>query len=292
MNPIEKLINKKKFIPLNQFINIALYHKKFGYYKSSILFRGVDWYFIPTTLISQGDSCIGGKTSINLKNVKNQLGTNYPPLKICIDTNFLKTLPQEQIKSGLGEMLHYFIFSSENDFIFFKQNFEENNFKNLIQRSLEIKKSVIEIDEKEKGLRILFNYGHTFGHALESLDKSNDVIRHGEAVGIGLLSEIYYYDGKNKNFLLTKKILRQYNLPTNIKNFFNKKYNNVIQNKIYRNIFFDKKKINQYPRYIKLFDCEIIVSELRDFGKIIKTIKEVMIELVDHERSLLMGQLG
>ena len=111
-----------------------------------------------------------------------------------------------------------------------------------------------------------------------SLDKSNDVIRHGEAVGIGLLSEIYYYGGKNKNFLLTRKILRQYNLPTNIKNFFNKKYNNVIKNKIYSNIFLDKKKINQYPRYIKLLGIgKTQISELRDFKKIIKTIKEVII---------------
>jgi 3-dehydroquinate synthase len=198
---------------------------------SSILFRGVDWYFIPTTLISQGDSCIGGKTSINLKNVKNQLGTNYPPLKICIDTNFLKTLPQEQIKSGLGEMLHYFIFSSENDFIFFKQNFEENNFKNLIQRSLEIKKSVIEIDEKEKGLRILFNYGHTFGHALESV--FNYEIPHGIAVAKGM--DISNFISFRMNFLNEKEYIQM---------------NNILK-KIYENYSFKKLDLESYYNIIK-----------------------------------------
>jgi len=111
-----------------------------------------------------------------------------------------------------------------------------------------------------------------------SLDKSNDVIRHGEAVGIGLLCEIYYYDGKNKNFLLVRKILRQYNLPINIKKFINKKYIKAINNRIYNNIFLDKKKINQYPRYIKLLCIgKTKISELRDFKKIIKTIKEVIV---------------
>ena len=150
---------------------------------------------------------------------------------------------------------------------------------NLIKLTLQTKIKFFKNDIYENNKRLNLNFGHTFAHAIEmSLDKSNDVIRHGEAVGIGLLSEIYYYDGKNKNFLLTKKILHQYNLPTNIKNFFNKKYNKIIQNKIYSNIFLDKKKINQYPRYIKLLGIgKTRISELRDFKKIIKTIKEVII---------------
>lgn len=198
---------------------------------SSILFRGVDWYFIPTTLISQGDSCIGGKTSINFKNIKNQLGTNYPPLKICIDTIFLNTLPQEQINSGLGEMLHYFIYSSEDDFVFFQQNFEKNNLKSLIQRSLEIKKSVIEIDEKEKGLRVLFNYGHTFGHALESVFGYE--IPHGIAVAKGM--DISNYISHKLNFLSDSEYFEM---------------NNILK-KIYGNFNFEKFDIENYYEIIK-----------------------------------------
>lgn len=151
---------------------------------SSIYHRGIEWIFIPSTLISQGDSCIGGKTSINFGKYKNQLGNIYPPNQICIDVDLLNTLPKEHINSGLGEMLHYFIFSSKKDFIFFKKNLKKNNYFNIIHKSLEIKKSVVEIDEKENGVRKLFNYGHTFGHAIESFSQYE--IPHGVAVAMGM----------------------------------------------------------------------------------------------------------
>ena len=178
---------------------------------ASILFRGVEWIFIPTTLISQGDSCIGGKTSINFNNLKNQIGTNYPPKKICIDTNFLKTLPDQEIKSGLGEMLHYFIYSSVDDYIFFKNHFKSNEYINLIKKSLEIKKQVVEVDEHEKNIRKLFNYGHTFGHALESEFKYK--IPHGICVAKGMdISNFISYKmnflSKNE-YIEMKKILEQ-----------------------------------------------------------------------------------
>ena len=94
---------------------------------SSILFRGVEWIFYPTTLLAQGDSCIGGKTSINFNTYKNQLGNFYPPYKVIVCNEFLDTLTKIDIKSGLGEMLHFFLVSSKADYDFFIKN--QHDFK-------------------------------------------------------------------------------------------------------------------------------------------------------------------
>ena len=156
---------------------------------ASILYRGIEWIFYPTTLLAQGDSCIGSKTSINFGEYKNQIGGFYPPNHIFIDTNFLTTLPESEIKSGFGEMCHYFIVSSEADFVFFKKSFNDLNenrtvLNSVISRSLGIKKRYAEIDEFDKNERQLFNYGHSFGHAIESL--TNYEIPHGIAVAFGM----------------------------------------------------------------------------------------------------------
>ena len=135
---------------------------------SSILFRGVDWIFLPTTLLAQGDSCIGGKTSINYRNYKNQLGNFNPPNKIIICNKFLDSLNTEDIQSGLGEMLHFYLVSGQDDFNFYKDNYLTSK-QSVIKRCLEIKKGFVERDEFDKGERLLLNYGHTFGHAIESI---------------------------------------------------------------------------------------------------------------------------
>lgn len=154
-----------------------------------ILYRGVNWVFFPTNLLSQCDSCIGSKLSVNLGPYKNLLGGFYPPKEIYIDTNFLKTLEQKDILSGLGEMLHYFLVSSPADARLFKEKalgVKESlaEIDNLIYRSLQIKKAMIELDEFDLGPRNVFNYGHTFGHALESV--TNYSIPHGISVSIGI----------------------------------------------------------------------------------------------------------
>lgn len=155
---------------------------------SSIFKRGVDWYFFPTTIISQGDSCIGGKTSINYNKIKNQLGNFYPPKKIIINPIFLKNISKKEIYSGLGEMGHYFFLSSIKDYKYYK-NFllsysskKKLNFNEIIFKSLNIKKRYIEKDEFDKNIRLKLNYGHTFGHAIENLTK----IPHGIAVAHGM----------------------------------------------------------------------------------------------------------
>lgn len=156
---------------------------------SSILYRGTNWVLIPTTLLAQCDSCIGSKTSINFGKYKNQVGNFYPPRQIWINPNFLKTLPEKEIKSGLGEMLHYFVVGGNEDIKFYADRYQTapgnpDQMIELIMRSLEIKKSYVEIDEFDKKERQIFNYGHSFGHAIESISTYN--IPHGIAVSYGM----------------------------------------------------------------------------------------------------------
>jgi len=158
-------------------------------FTASIIYRGVSWIFFPTTLLAQGDSCIGSKTSINFAQYKNQVGGFYPPRKIFINTDFLNTLSDLDIKSGLGEMCHYFPVVGEEDFKRFKRDYhaalkDKEVLKGLIARSLEIKKSYIEIDEFDQKERQVFNFGHSFGHAIESV--TNYRIPHGVAVSYGM----------------------------------------------------------------------------------------------------------
>lgn len=156
---------------------------------ASILYRGVDWFFFPTSLLAQGDSCIGSKTSINFSEYKNQVGGFYPPNKIFINLSYLDTLSFMELKSGMGEMCHYFVVAGEEDFTRFKNEYntalvDKKVLTGIIARSLEIKKSYIERDEFDRKERLVFNYGHSFGHAIESL--TNYRIPHGIAVSYGM----------------------------------------------------------------------------------------------------------
>ncbi len=158
-------------------------------FMASILYRGVPWLFLPTTLLAMGDSCIGSKTSINFGPYKNQVGGFCPPRRIVIDLSFLDTLPEREILSGLGEMCHFFVVSGQADFDRFRREHREAResrrvLHGLIARSLEIKKSYVERDEFDRGERQLFNYGHSFGHAIETLTDYR--VPHGIAVAYGM----------------------------------------------------------------------------------------------------------
>lgn len=158
-------------------------------FAASILLRGIPWVFVPTNLLAQCDSCIGSKTSVNLGNYKNQLGGFYPPEKIFIDPGFCLTLPKLDLYSGFGEMMHYFLIDGAVPIseIHDDLNKAEESLVSLgdvIFRSLMIKKAMIEVDEFDKGPRVIFNYGHTFGHAIESVTKFK--VPHGIAVAYGI----------------------------------------------------------------------------------------------------------
>ena len=158
-------------------------------FSSSILFRGVDWVFFPTNLLTQCDSCIGSKTSVNFDKYKNQLGGFYPPRKIIIDSKFLDTISPLEVASGLGEMMHYFLVDGVSSLDELNQEIvqaktDRATLNRLIHRSLTIKRKMIEIDEFDKGPRNVFNYGHTFGHAIETT--SGYSVPHGVAVAYGI----------------------------------------------------------------------------------------------------------
>jgi 3-dehydroquinate synthase len=158
-------------------------------FAASILLRGVDWTFFPTNLASQCDSCIGSKTSVNLGSYKNQLGGFCPPREIFIDFTFCKTLPPIDICAGLGEMMHYFLVDGPDSIQKLAEEVKEaktndHALSKLIERSLHIKKAMVEIDEFDEGPRRVFNYGHTFGHALEAA--TNFAVPHGVAVAYGM----------------------------------------------------------------------------------------------------------
>lgn len=199
-------------------------------FTSSILFRGVKWMFYPTTLLAQADSCIGSKTSINLGNKKNLVGSFYPPSQVYIDAAFLNSLPVADLKSGIGEILHYYIYADSPLIRPLMDNYEDvlatpGLFVEHIKASLAIKKEVIEKDEFDRGERNKFNYGHTFGHAIETMTHYG--VSHGQAVTLGMdianyISEkMGYMDKETFNAmhsLLLKNLpeinLRQYNLNT------------------------------------------------------------------------------
>ena len=152
-------------------------------FAASAYMRGIDFYNIPTTLLSQIDSSIGGKTAINLGGVKNIVGAFYQPKKVLIDPDLLKTLPPRQIANGMAEAIKMSLTSDKELFELFETQDIESNLEEFILRSLNIKKAVVEQDEKEAGLRKILNFGHTVGHGIESTSE----LYHGEAVALGML---------------------------------------------------------------------------------------------------------
>ncbi len=155
-------------------------------FAASAYMRGIDFYNIPTTLLSQIDSSIGGKTAINFGGVKNIVGAFYQPKKVLVDPDLLKTLPQRQIANGLAEAIKMALTSDRELFELIETRDIESNLEQIIIRSLNIKKMVVEQDEKEAGLRKILNFGHTIGHGIESSEGMTELY-HGECVALGLI---------------------------------------------------------------------------------------------------------
>ena len=153
---------------------------------ASAYMRGVDFYNIPTTLLSQIDSSIGGKTAINFGGIKNIVGAFYQPKKVLIDPELLKTLPERQISNGLAEAVKMALTSDKELFEIFENKDIKDNIDEIIIRSLNIKKNVVEQDEKESGIRKILNFGHTIGHGIESSVNMEELF-HGECVALGLI---------------------------------------------------------------------------------------------------------
>lgn len=162
-----------------------------GCFIASVLFRGVRWELIPTTLLAQADSCIGSKSSINIGSYKNQIGTFYPPHRVLLVPDVLASLPWDEIRSGLGEVIKLQLLTSKAGFRELMADLagfkgQPEILAKWVDRSMQVKKPFIEKDEYDRGIRNLLNYGHTFGHAFESATHYG--IPHGIAVILGMLT--------------------------------------------------------------------------------------------------------
>ena len=161
-------------------------------FAASILLRGINYIQVPTTLLSQVDSSVGGKTGINSKIGKNLIGSFHQPQAVLADINILKTLPNREFRAGFAEVVKYGLIKDLEFFNWLNQEYDsifiydKIKLQKMITKSCEIKAEIIKNDEKEGGKRALLNLGHTFAHAIESFGNFDGRIIHGEAVSIGI----------------------------------------------------------------------------------------------------------
>ncbi|MET4141169.1 3-dehydroquinate synthase [Pedobacter sp. UYP1] len=179
-----------------------------GGFVASTYKRGVDFINIPTTLLSQVDASVGGKTGIDIDNVKNMVGTFSLPQAVFIEAEFLKTVPQRELLSGFAEMIKHGLIVDQEYYHQLKAADYKNITTAAIHRSVEIKNEVVTADPQEKGLRKILNFGHTIGHAVESysLSKDKKPLTHGEAIAIGMICEAYL---SHKNSTLSAEELQE-----------------------------------------------------------------------------------
>jgi 3-dehydroquinate synthase len=228
-----------------------------GGFVASCFKRGISFINIPTTLLSMVDASVGGKTGVDLGVLKNQIGLFSNPEMVLIDTNYLDTVTEREVRSGLAEIIKYgltydvSLWNKINDF----KGLNLGNISSLIHRSIEIKNEVVTEDPKEAGIRKVLNYGHTLGHAIESYFLESDEkenLTHGEAIAIGMITEAY----------LSEKLL---NFPSDklnhIKKTIIKIYGKVIiEPKDYEGIMelliHDKKNVGGQVNFVLLTDLE------------------------------------
>ena len=206
-------------------------------FAASIFKRGLKFVNIPTTLLSQVDSSIGGKTGINTKHGKNLIGSFYQPSLVISEINFLKSLPKRELVCGYGEILKHALIADKKFFTFLKKygpkvlDLKSPFIEKAIYKSCSIKKIVVEADEKEMGIRKILNFGHTFAHAYEATLGFSKKLNHGEAVLLGIKTAAKFSLLNNflsiNEFKIIENHLEKLNLPRNISEFFSTK--NIIK---------------------------------------------------------------
>ncbi len=249
---------------------------------ASTMMRGIKFILIPTTLLSQVDSSIGGKNGINSKYGKNLIGTFYNPSEVLIDIKFLKTLPKREIKSGYSEIIKHALIKDLKFFNWLEKNFqklfslETKTLETAIYKSILIKLWFVNKDPTENltnnNSRAILNFGHTFGHALETFYNFSKYINHGEAISVGIICESII---SNKLGLLSNKELHL------IVNHFKKTKlkisdKNIKNKKIFNNIIRDKKNFNGSLNIvlIKKIGVSIFQKNLK-FNEIKKIIENI-----------------
>lgn len=222
---------------------------------ASTYYRGLDWIYVPTTLLAQADSCIGSKTSINFNNSKNLIGTFYPPSVVYINSNFINTLSDKDRDSGLGEIIKIQLTNINISKLLtlvdkidkIKNKINNKDLLKIVISSLLIKKTFIEKDEFDKGIRNLLNYGHTVGHGIEST--SNFQVSHGTAILIGIIIANIISVKRN---ILSKSVFNQINnklLFPNIDSKYIMKHYFTTSN-LFDKVKFDKKRTNDNLSFV------------------------------------------
>ena len=208
---------------------------------ASLVKRGIKFINIPTTLLSQVDSSIGGKTGVNSRYGKNLIGSFYQPEMVISDISTLNSLPKREVTCGYAEILKHALILDKKLFFWLQKNGKKilnlNNkivIQKAIYQSCKIKAKIVEKDEKEKDLRMILNFGHTFGHAFEATTNFSNKINHGESVLLGMLcaAEFAFRNKilKNKDLNLIKEHYSTLNLPNKLNEYFTKKdVKNIIQ---------------------------------------------------------------
>ncbi|PYG86879.1 3-dehydroquinate synthase [Ruminiclostridium sufflavum DSM 19573] len=230
--------------------------------------RGINFVQVPTTLLSQADSSVGGKTGVDFNGHKNVIGAFYQPKLVFINVNTIKTLPKREVSAGLAEVIKHGLILDEEYCYYINENaekifnYDENVLQYLAKKNCAIKGSVVEEDEKENELRAILNFGHTIGHAVETVQ--NFSLLHGECVSIGIAGAFrlsLYLGAVNEAAVENvKKMLLKLELPVSLPG--------LDVEKVYSHIFYDKKvKDNKLkfvlPRRIgEVFQCNIEDSEL------------------------------
>ncbi len=229
--------------------------------------RGVPLIQVPTTLLAMVDSSIGGKTAINTKHGKNLIGTFYQPDAVFAGLDFLKTLPDEEFINGMAEIIKIASTSDKELFVFMENKSKEmlkkekNALSHVIKRAVELKRDVVEKDEKESGLRQILNFGHTVGHALEAHSSYRGKHGHFVSTGIAVESKIAVLSGNMKNEEQQRivSLLKDFSLPTRIKE-------GIGLNEISKFMEVDKKSRSQKPRFVILKRIGKIKSEKNNFS--------------------------
>jgi len=255
VNKILQILLKKNFSRTDCIITIGGgITGDVGGFAASLYKRGLQFINLPTTLLSQVDSSVGGKTGINTKEGKNLIGNFYQPKIVISDTDFLKTLPRREIICGYGEVLKHSIILNKSFYKYLDNNaskildLKSPFIEKAIFKSCKIKKEIVEKDEKEKGIRKILNFGHTFAHAYEAALGYSKKLNHGEAVILGIISAIRFsLDLKLvliKESELIMKHIHKISLPSNINNYFSSKNLNSILSFMKKDKKNTSKKIN------------------------------------------------
>ena len=246
-------------------------------FAAATFMRGITLVQIPTTLLSQADSSVGGKTGVDMGGHKNLIGAFYQPAFVYINISALDTLAPDQFSSGIAEVIKAALIADPEFFeILLKEKEhirkrEKTALLDVVKRTVQIKASVVNKDEKEKGVREILNFGHTFGHALESISHFN--LLHGHCVALGIMAALYLsqkYGGINNNLLYSVRQLFEYfNLPTKIKGLH--------PQDIFDQMLFDKKNRGGRIRLVLLESPgNAIINQTADEDSIMEAIRSII----------------